>query len=288
MRFDLHSHTNCSDGELSPEELVLRAENKAIDVLAITDHDTVSAITPAKAAIKKHKLNLTLIEGVEISTSWHGFEIHIVGLNIDSNNSLLQQRLTQQIATRNLRAEKIAGKLAAIGFENCFDEVKKIAQGQSISRVHFAKYLLRAGHVSHIQQAFDKYLARRAKAYVAPMWISIEEAINWIHQAGGEAVLAHPTRYDMTNKWVKKLIEEFKLAGGDAIEAALPRQNKNELIQLVNYANQAQLKVSQGSDFHRVSPYTELGKTLDLPETCEPVWRNWTHLEQVSATINME
>ncbi len=275
MKFDLHSHTNCSDGELTPEELVLRADNKAIDVLAITDHDTISAIEPALAAIEKHKLNLKLVEGVEISTSWHGFEIHIVGLNINSQDSQLCHRLEQQLATRALRAEKIAHKLEKLGFENCFDTVKNMAQGKSISRVHFAKYLLREGHVSHIQQAFDKYLARRAKAYVAPMWISIEEAVDWIHQAGGTAVLAHPTRYDMTNKWVRKLIQAFKQFGGDAIEASLPRQNKNELMQLVNYANQAELKVSQGSDFHRVSPYTELGRTLDLPQGCQPVWQDW-------------
>ncbi|WAJ71004.1 PHP domain-containing protein [Catenovulum adriaticum] len=275
MKFDLHSHTNCSDGELTPEELVLRAENKGIDVLAITDHDTVAAIPLAKSAIAKHNLKLKLVEGVEISTSWHGFEIHIVGLNVNSDDDQLLKNLDEQLLKRENRAERIAEKLAKIGFENCLEPVKAIAQGRSISRVHFAKYLLREGHVSHIQQAFDKYLARRSKAYVAPQWVGIEEAIHWIHQAGGQAVLAHPTRYDMTNKWVRKLITECKSLGADAIEAALPRQNKNELMQLLNYAKEAGLKVSQGSDFHRITPYTELGKTLNLPDDCQKIWQNW-------------
>lgn len=275
MKFDLHSHTNCSDGELTPEELVLRAEHKGIDVLAITDHDTVSAIPLAKLAIAKHNLKLKLVAGVEISTSWHGFEIHIVGLNVNSDDAQLLNNLDEQLLKREQRAEKIAEKLTKVGFENCLEPVKKIAQGRSISRVHFAKYLLREGHVSHIQKAFDKYLARRGKAYVAPQWISIEEAVHWIHQAGGQAVLAHPTRYNMTNKWVRKLITECKLLGVDAIEAALPRQNKNELMQLLNYAKEAELKVSQGSDFHRITPYTELGKTLELPDECQKIWQDW-------------
>lgn len=282
MKIDLHSHTKCSDGELSPEELVLRASNKGVDVLAITDHDTVSALEPARDAIIKHKLPLKLVAGVEISTRWHGFEIHVVGLNIDDKQPELVALLTQQQNTRDKRAEKIAVKLARVlpesyGFtaETIMQKVLEKAQGQSISRVHFAKTLLEAGIVDRMQQAFDKYLGRKGKAYAAPEWISVEQAIAAIKAAGGHAVLAHPTRYDLKNKWVRKLVDYFAEHQGDAIEVGLPRQNNNELIQLATYAQQAKLKSSQGSDFHRVSSYTELGSLLPLPEFCEPIWTDW-------------
>ncbi|EWH09902.1 phosphotransferase domain-containing protein [Catenovulum agarivorans DS-2] len=279
MKIDLHSHTKCSDGALTPEELVLRAFNKGVDVLAITDHDTTSALAEARSAIQQHNIPLQLIAGVEISTRWHGFEIHVVGLNIDESNSALKQTLASQIQARDLRAQKIATKLARVieGYtaESILRRVQAKAQGNSISRVHFAQVILEDGLVSRIQQAFDKYLGRKGKAYAAPEWISIEKAIEVIHAAGGQATLAHPTRYDLKNKWIRKLVDYFAAVNGDAIEVALPRQTNNELIQLATYAQQAKLKSSQGSDFHRVSSYTELGKLLPLPEFCEPVWTDW-------------
>lgn len=282
MKIDLHSHTKCSDGELTPEELVLRASNKGVDVLAITDHDTVSALKPARDAIVKHNLSLKLIAGVEISTRWHGFEIHIVGLNIDEQNPAFLALLKQQQTARDQRAETIATKLARVlpakyefTAEKIMSKVLEKAQGQSISRVHFAKTLLEAGVVDRMQQAFDKYLGRKGKAYATPEWISVEQAIAAIQAAGGHAVLAHPTRYDLKNKWVRKLVDYFAEHKGDAIEVGLPRQNNNELIQLATYAQQAKLKSSQGSDFHRVSSYTELGSLLPLPEFCEPIWTDW-------------
>ncbi|MER2493564.1 PHP domain-containing protein [Catenovulum sediminis] len=279
MKIDLHSHTNCSDGELTPKELVLRAANKGVSVLAITDHDTVAAINPAQNAIEAFNLPLQLIHGVEISTRWHGFEIHVVGLNIDIDNVNLVAALERQQNEREARAFRIASKLARVipelDAEVLFDTVKKMAGGESISRVHFARHLLNNGYVTRIQQAFDKYLGRKGKAYTTPDWMSLEDAVALIQSVGGQAVLAHPTRYDLKNKWIKKLVDDFALAKGDAIEVALPRQNNNELIQLANYAHGASLKASQGSDFHRVSSYTELGDLLPLPQSCQPIWATW-------------
>ncbi|WP_017445634.1 PHP domain-containing protein [Gayadomonas joobiniege] len=282
FKIDLHSHTFCSDGELSPEELVLRAANKDVQVLAITDHDCIDALIPAADAIKKHKLALQLINGVEISTRWHGFEIHILGLNIAPDNAALTEALQQQIASRETRARKIAEKLARVlpelDGDALFEKISDMAKGDSISRVHFARYLLQEGYVNHIQKAFDKYLGRKGKTYVPPQWMSPEHAIELIHAAGGQAVLAHPTRYDLNNKWVRRLVTEFAQMRGDAIEVGLPRQNNNELIQLANYAKQANLSASQGSDFHRVGGHNELGQLLPLPELCQPIWHNWSFL----------
>lgn len=282
MIIDLHCHTKFSDGELTPEEIVLRAANRNIDVLAITDHDTIDGLDSAHQAIEKYSLKLNLIDGVEISTWWHGFEIHILGLNVNRADTQFQQRLSQQLKTRENRAHRIAEKLEKFGFKDCLKEVQKIANGQCISRVHFAKYLLSLGEVNTIQKAFDKYLGRKQKAYVSPNWISIEEAVNWIKEAGGQAVLAHPSRYELNNKWIRRLVDEFSALGGDAIEVALPRQSKNETIQLAQYANSAGLKASAGSDFHRVSPYTELGRYAPMPENVDPVWSSWQEIQRFS------
>lgn len=276
---DLHCHTRFSDGELTPEEVVLRADNRNINVLAITDHDTINGLDSAHQAIEKHNLKLTLIDGVEISTSWHGFEIHILGLKVNRLCPVFVARLNQQLETRHNRAERIAAKLEKFGFSGCLDAVKKIANGQCISRVHFAQYLVEKGAVSHIQKAFDKYLGRKEKAYVPPHWISIEDAVSWIKQAGGTAVLAHPSRYDLNNKWIKRLVDEFAAFGGDAIEVALPRQSKNETLQLAQYANSASLKASAGSDFHKLSPYTELGRYAPMPANVEPIWADWQEIQ---------
>ncbi|NTS76128.1 PHP domain-containing protein [Catenovulum sp. SM1970] len=275
MKIDLHSHTNCSDGELTPKELVHRANNLQVDVLAITDHDSVEGLNLAHQAIAQDNLKVKLINGVEISTAWHSFEVHIVGLNIDKDCPQLQSRLASQLATRRNRAERIAAKLAKVGVEGALEGAKKLAKGQSLSRVHFAKYLINKGVVSDFDAAFKKYLARKAKAYVAPGWITIEQAVQWIDEAGGQAVLAHPSRYDLSNKWIRKLIDEFKAAGGKGIEVSLPRQSPNERQQLAKYAIDNQLLASQGSDFHRISRFSELGRNIQLPEKVTPIWHDW-------------
>ncbi len=276
MKIDLHSHTNCSDGELTPQELVFRADNLQVNVLAITDHDTIAGLDLAHQTIADKNLKLKLINGVEISTSWHGQEVHIVGLNVDRHCQVLKDRLQQQLDTRQDRARRIAEKLTQLGIEGTFEEAQKLAKGQCISRVHFAKILLSRNLVNDFEQAFKKYLARKAKAYVSPGWITIEDAVTWIKDAGGQAVLAHPTRYKLSNKWVRKLITEFEICGGEAIEIGLTRQSENERQQLAKYAIDAKLKASQGSDFHRISRFSELGRNLTMPETVTPIWHDWS------------
>lgn len=275
MIFDLHSHTTASDGILTPIELVNRAVNNHIDVLAITDHDTVKGAVIAKQFVDESKLNIKLICGVEISTLWKNNEIHIVGLNIDPNNDQLNQLLLAQEQGRVQRAIQIGSKLQRVSVDNAYEQAKQYAKGDIVSRAHFARFLVDKGIVKDVKRAFKKYLGKSGYAYVPSMCCSIEDAVKTIHAAGGQAVLAHPSRYDLTLTKLKLLITEFKSLGGDALEVSQSRQTQDDLKQLAKLANDFDLLASQGSDFHDLQNYLDLGKTLPLPGSVKPIWHNW-------------
>lgn len=275
MRIDLHSHTTSSDGRLSPQALIDRALSFDIEVLAITDHDTTDALTIAHDYINQQQLPITLIDGIEISTVWQNKDIHIVGLNIDSNAQALQQLIEQQKAHRVQRAQLIAQRLQKVTREGVLEEVQAIAGEAPITRAHFAKWLVEQGFVKNMQQVFKKFLTRDNPGYVPPSWCSMTDAVEAIHAAGGQAVLAHPGRYDLTTKWLKRLITAFVEAGGDAMEVAQPQQAPQERRNLADYAIQYNLLASQGSDFHYPSPWMELGRNLWLPSGVDPVWKDW-------------
>lgn len=275
MRIDLHSHTTASDGRLSVTDLIDRALGFNIDVLAITDHDTVEALAPARAYIQEQALPITLINGIEISTVWQNKDIHIVGLNIDPDASSLTQLIEQQQQHRVGRAQLIAQRLEKATREGVFEEVSAIAGDAPITRAHFAKWLVDNGFAKTMQQVFKKYLTRGNPGYVPPSWCSMSEAVESIHAAGGQAVLAHPGRYDLTAKWLKRLLAAFVEANGDAMEVAQPQQSQQERRNLADYAIQYKLLASQGSDFHYPSPWMELGRNLWLPSGVEPVWKEW-------------
>lgn len=275
MRIDLHSHTTSSDGRLSPQALIDRALSFDIEVLAITDHDTTDALTIAHDYINQQQLPITLIDGIEISTVWQNKDIHIVGLNIDSNAQALQQLIDQQKAHRVQRAQLIAQRLQKVTREGVLEEVQAIAGEAPITRAHFAKWLVEQGFAKNMQQVFKKFLTRDNPGYVPPSWCSMTDAVEAIHAAGGQAVLAHPGRYDLTTKWLKRLITAFVEAGGDAMEVAQPQQAPQERRNLADYAIQYNLLASQGSDFHYPSPWMELGRNLWLPSGVDPVWKDW-------------
>ncbi|KOO08268.1 RNase RNM [Vibrio hepatarius] len=275
MRIDLHSHTTASDGRLAPNELIERAVSFDLDVLAITDHDTVDGLQPARDYIAQQGYALKLINGIEISTVWQNKDIHIVGLNIDPQSEALNALIQQQKEHRQGRAELIAHRLSKATREGVLDEVKLIAGDAPITRAHFAKWLVDNGYAKTMQMVFKKYLTRNNPGYVPPTWCSMEEAVTAIHAAGGKAVLAHPGRYDLTAKWLKRLISAFVEAGGDAMEVAQPQQGQQERRNLADYAIQYKLLASQGSDFHYPSPWMELGRNLWLPSGVEPVWKDW-------------
>lgn len=278
-RIDLHSHTNCSDGGLSPQSLIDRAQNYQIDVLAITDHDTVAALDIADSYIEEKNVPLKLIHGIEISTAWQGFEIHIVGLNIDKNNSDLIELIVAQQAARELRATTMGEKLAKCGFPDIYNDAKALAGEGSITRAHFAKVLYQQGHVSNMQQAFDKYIGKKGskgqRAYVKPNWCSIEEAVRVIHAAGGSAVMAHPIRYDLSAKWLRRLIIDFNDANGDGLEVVLPQMSPEQRKRMLEYCLEYDLHASMGSDFHYPSKWSDLGRNLTMPVGAKPVWALW-------------
>jgi len=275
LRVDLHSHTRCSDGALSPEALIDRAVNFQLDVLAITDHDTTGAIAMARDYIQDKQLPLTLVSGIEISTAWHGFEIHIVGLNIDTEAQPLQALITEQQKARELRATTMGEKLAKCGFPGVYEQAKILAGKGSLTRAHFAKVLYQQGHVSTLQSAFDKYIGKGKRAYVKPTWCEIKEAVEVIHSAGGVAVMAHPVRYDLSAKWLRRLIVQFKEEGGDALEIVLPQMSPDQRRQMLTYCLEYDLYASMGSDFHYPTKWSDLGRNLTLPENCRPVWQLW-------------
>jgi 3',5'-nucleoside bisphosphate phosphatase len=275
LRIDLHSHTNCSDGALTPQELIERAVNFQIDVLAITDHDTVKGLDSAKQTILEKKIPLTLIDGIEISTQWQGFEIHIVGLNIAPEHEALQSLISKQQQRREARAIAMGEKLAKCGFNDVYTEAKALAGQGSITRAHFARVLLHRGVVSKMQAAFDKYIGKGQRAYVNPNWCSIEEAVTTIHAAGGVAVMAHPIRYGLSTKWLRRLIVDFKAADGNGLEVVLPQMNNEQRKLMLSFCLEYDLHASMGSDFHQPSRWSDLGRNLNMPEQANPIWQLW-------------
>lgn len=274
--YDLHSHSTASDGVLTPVELIQRAINNSVDVLAITDHDTVQGVLEARQYIEQHHCPIHLINGVEISTTWKNREIHIVGLNIDINNTKLCDLLKMQEQYRIDRAIAIGHKLEKVSINNAYEQAQIYAKGDIVSRVHFARFLVEKGHVKDIKKAFKKYLSESGYAYVPPKWVTIEDAIRIIHHADGQAVLAHPSRYNLTLTKMRKLIYYFKENGGDAMEVSQSQQTIEDLNLLAKCANEFNLLASQGSDFHDLIHYLDLGKTQPLPEKVTPIWYNWS------------
>ncbi|MGK9171918.1 PHP domain-containing protein [Yokenella regensburgei] len=273
--YDLHSHTLASDGLLSPEELVHRAVAMRIGTLAITDHDTTEGIPAAQAEITRAGLPLRLIPGVEISTVWENHEIHIVGLNVDINHPVLCEFLRQQHERRQLRAQLIAERLEKAHIPGAWEGAQRLAKGAAITRGHYARYLVEQGKANSVANVFKKYLARGKTGYVPPQWCTIEHAIDVIHQSGGTAVLAHPGRYDLSAKWLKRLLAHFAQRGGEAMEVAQCQQAPDERKQLGEYARLFGLLGSQGSDFHQPCPWIELGRKLWLPADVDGVWLKW-------------
>ncbi|WP_373777355.1 PHP domain-containing protein [Glaesserella sp.] len=269
---DLHSHSTASDGVLSPTELIQRAVEKNIGMLALTDHDTVAGIAEAKAYAQTQPIHF--IVGVEISVLWQGKSIHLAALNIDEQHTAITTLLESQAELRRQRAEKIAEKLAKAGVPNAYEGAKALAEGE-VTRAHFGRFLVAQGYARNDEHAFKRYLGTGKTAYVKPMWCSIEDAVQATHQAGGLICLAHPLRYKLTTKWIRRLIEDFKRAGGDGIEVMGCAQTPDQRQLLARWAEEFDLLASGGSDFHYPSDWIELGKGLELPLQCKPVWEKF-------------
>ncbi len=286
--YDLHSHTTASDGVLSPEELAARAVAMGVDVLAITDHDTLAGLTAARQAIIRQALPLTLVPGVEISTLWQNHEIHIVGLGIDITHPAMTALLAAQREKRRERAVTIARRLEHAGITGAWQGASGFAGDGVITRGHFARYLVSIGKADNLAAVFKKYLSRGNTGYAPPQWCTIEDAIAAVRQAGGQTVVAHPGRYQLSAKWLKRLLDSFAGAGGDGIEVSSCQQSPQERILLAGYARDRHLLASQGSDFHQPCAWIELGRKLWLPGGVEPIWRDWPARQAGSPSLSLK
>ncbi|MBT1446468.1 PHP domain-containing protein [Shewanella sp. JM162201] len=270
---DLHCHSTASDGHLSPADLVRRAIDCGVDMLAITDHDTVDGLDEAHLANSAAASPLSLIDGAEISTRWHSFDIHIVGLNLDRKHVPLLEFLANQRALRDTRAREIGERLAKAGIEGTYERARELAGTAAVSRGHYARVLVERGVAKDMASVFKRYLARNKTGYVPNNWGDMASAIEIIHAAGGVAVLAHPSGYKLSAKWLKKLVREFKEAGGDAMEVVLGQQTLEDRANLVALSHQNGLAGCLGSDFHFPGSFIELGKNLYRPPGITWVWQ---------------
>jgi len=274
-RFDLHSHSTASDGLLAPKALVAHAIARGVDVLALTDHDDTAGL--AEAAQAAHGTPLTLINGAELSTSWETHTLHIVALNIDPANETLGAGLTHIRTGRDARAHRIAAALAAVGIRGAYEGARRfVTSDRLISRSHFARYLVEAGYAKTTQDVFKRYLVAGKPGYVTHTWASVTDAVSWIHAAGGQAVLAHPGRYRVTATGMRRMLTDFREAGGDAIEVYTPSHTYAQAEEYGGYARTFGFLASTGSDYHGPGEGSlDLGSVPPLPSWLTPVWSRW-------------
>ena len=278
---DFHTHTAASDGALSPHDLVALARERNVEMMAITDHDTVRGYLAAASAIKASQISdgdtLQLISGVEFSCRWSGTTIHILGLGMDCDHSEMQKGLQQLSVARTQRGKKIAERLEALGFAGALDGALAEAGDSQLGRPHFSAWMLAQGHVVDHNQAFDKYLGQGKTGDVKAFWPDLAEVVEWIVAAGGVAVIAHPLKYKFTRMKLRRLVVDFVAAGGEAVEIASGRQTADQTAQLKRLATEFSLEVSVGSDYHRDGPYSpQPGVERPSLDGLSGVWERWT------------
>lgn len=283
---DLHCHTTASDGTLDPLALYLRAQSRGVGTLAITDHDTVAACRLLQATTLPK--GPRLIPGIELSTSWSGIEVHIVGLAFSLDNPDLDPIIQRQGQARHQRSLHIAERLARqlpdrpdaeALLQAVIDQAQSQpnpALAQQTGRPHFARWLVHQGRAKSEQDAFDKWLGRAKLGGLRAFWPPMSQAVAWIRAVQGTAVLAHPGKYRLTRTKLRALIKDFKLAGGHALEVASGNSPTSQVDQLASFCREFQLSASQGSDFHSPSnPWIELGRLPRLPAGLPCVWDHW-------------
>jgi len=260
-KYDLHCHSTASDGTLSPQALLNRAQERGLEVLALTDHDTLNGVHLLRS--EGIPDSVTLIPGLELTASWRNRILHIVGLGVDPDSTVLNEYLSGLEALRQQRAEKICERLVKAGapVEVLQETVAEIAKGSVIGRPHIAKALVKIGFVNNEQAAFKSYLGTGKVGDVKMNWPDHNAAVTAIKEAGGWAILAHPTKYKMTFTKIREAVDDFLSAGGDGIEVSYTGITPNHLRDLERLADRKNMLVSAGSDFH--SPehgWTDLGK----------------------------
>jgi len=275
LRYDLHCHSTHSDGLLAPGEVVRRAAARGVDVLALTDHDEVAGLAEAQEAARG--TSLTLVHGSELSVSWNALTIHVVALRIDTANEKLAAGLAAIRSGRETRGQRIAQALAAAGIHGAWEgALRYVTNERLVSRTHFARFLVEAGHARDVKDVFSRYLTPGLPGYVQHDWATLPDAIGWIHAAGGSAVLAHPGRYKVTPGELTQLITDFRDAGGDALEVLSPSHTAAQVDQFAALTRVHGLRGSMGSDYHGPGEsFLDLGDLPPLPAGVTPVWTTW-------------
>ena len=273
--YDLHCHSTASDGLLAPAELVRRAAGNGVDILALTDHDEISGLAEARA--RAAELGLRFVDGVEVSVSWGGISIHIVGLNIDPGNAQLQQGLHAIRQGRTERAKKMALDLARAGIPGSLEGAYAFVDNPNlIGRTHFARFLVEKRYVSDVKNAFQHYLVSGKPGYVPHQWATLAEGLAYIKAGGGVAVIAHPGRYRLTRPELRKFLGEFKDGGGAGVEVITSSHTGEQFLEYAILANEFGLLASRGSDFHGPGESrVDLGKLPNLAADLKPVWHDW-------------
>jgi predicted metal-dependent phosphoesterase TrpH len=274
MNADLHCHSTASDGELSPRELYAQATDAGVELLALTDHDTVAGFVELRAALRLEPAgSCRLISGVELSTAWNKCNVHVVGLDIDETAEPMQQALARQSQIRFSRARMIADKLGRAGISGAFDGALALARGAPPCRPHFAAWLVQHGVCQSSGQAFDRYLSNQKMAGINHHWPALEEAVAWIADAGGVAVLAHPENYNLTRAKLRRLSADFAAAGGRGIELAARGKTPAVAASIEQLCREYGLAASIGSDYHGAHmSWKRLGCTPSIPADIIPVW----------------
>jgi len=277
LNVDLHMHSTASDGALDPADLVARAVANGVQIMALTDHDTVAGQAAAREAARHSGVHY--VHGVEISVTWGGETIHVVGLDFDPNHTGLSDTLLAIQVGRLGRARAMARGLVDHGLPDLFDQAMGYAQNPTlIGRTHFARALVAQGICSDMNTVFQRFLTPGKPGYLAHQWASLSQAVGAIRGAGGVAVLAHPARYRLSAIGHWALLDEFKALGGSAIEVVTGSHTEKEARRFQQVAVEHQLHASRGSDFHAVGESRfDVGAVPPLPDATRPVWHGWAH-----------
>ncbi len=272
MNADLHCHSCVSDGTLTPEALAQRAKERGVELWALTDHDEIGGQQRAQEAALA--LGLAYLTGTEISVSFCGQTVHIVGLGFDADNAALAQGLAATRGGRRERAMEMAEGLAQAGIRGSFEgALKYVGNPELISRTHFARYLVETGVCADTSEVFRRFLTEGKPGFVPHRWASLRDAVRWIDDAGGMAVIAHPARYRFTANEEHALFSEFKAHGGRGVEVVTGSHSAAEAVRYAEVAQEYGLAASRGSDFHSPDEsHTDLGALPELPGQLTPVW----------------
>jgi predicted metal-dependent phosphoesterase TrpH len=271
LELDLHLHSTASDGTLSPTALVERAAAAGVRTLALTDHDTTEGVAEAAAAAAR--AGLAFVPGVEVSVTWHGGTVHVVGLGVDPADARLQQGLAGLRTFRDWRAEEIGRRLSKEGVPGMLERARALSNGRLISRTHFARALVERGLAGSVRDVFKRFLVHGRPGHVPGQWADLADAVRWITAAGGQAVIAHPARYVLSRTQFRRLLEEFKAAGGVGLEVLSGSHSLDDSRLMASHAQASGLLASAGSDYHGPEqPYLEIGRLPAMPAGCTPIW----------------